>query len=247
MLRPGIVDYLVAWDEQRRLHDAVAAGAQPDTVLLLEHPSGLHRRQAHRAGGPAARRHAGGRRRPRRQDHLARPRPAGRLPDPQAARPGRRGRPTCAGLEQTADRRLRRLRRGRRPGRRPQRRLGPADDRGPDRKVAAIGIRVARASRMHGFALNCDCDLSPSTGSSPAASATPASRRSPPSSAARSPSPRCSRSSSATCRPVRLSGETLDLDCGANRSRPRHHKSVGNGRGVRPIEGTGVAREASPR
>ena len=35
--------------------------------------------------------------------------------------------------------------------------------RGPgsahDRKVAAIGIRVARGVTMHGFALNCDCDL----------------------------------------------------------------------------------------
>ena len=36
--------------------------------------------------------------------------------------------------------------------------------RGPgsslDRKVAAIGIRVSRGVAMHGFALNCDCDLS---------------------------------------------------------------------------------------
>ncbi len=35
--------------------------------------------------------------------------------------------------------------------------------RGPgsalDRKLAAIGIRVARGVTMHGFALNCDCDL----------------------------------------------------------------------------------------
>jgi lipoyl(octanoyl) transferase len=30
----------------------------------------------------------------------------------------------------------------------------------PDRKIAALGIRVARAVTMHGFALNCDCDLS---------------------------------------------------------------------------------------
>ncbi|CAJ1582144.1 lipoyl(octanoyl) transferase LipB [[Mycobacterium] wendilense] len=29
----------------------------------------------------------------------------------------------------------------------------------PERKVAAIGIRVARAVTLHGFALNCDCDL----------------------------------------------------------------------------------------
>jgi lipoyl(octanoyl) transferase len=35
----------------------------------------------------------------------------------------------------------------------------PADDRGPARKVAAIGIRVAQGVTMHGFALNCDNDL----------------------------------------------------------------------------------------
>ncbi len=29
-----------------------------------------------------------------------------------------------------------------------------------DRKVAAIGVRVARGVTMHGFALNCSCDLS---------------------------------------------------------------------------------------
>jgi lipoyl(octanoyl) transferase len=29
----------------------------------------------------------------------------------------------------------------------------------PDRKVAAIGIRVAKGVTMHGFAINCDCDL----------------------------------------------------------------------------------------
>jgi lipoyl(octanoyl) transferase len=28
------------------------------------------------------------------------------------------------------------------------------------RKVAAVGIRVARATTLHGFALNCDCHLS---------------------------------------------------------------------------------------
>jgi len=30
---------------------------------------------------------------------------------------------------------------------------------GPDRKVASIGVRVSRGVTMHGFALNCDCDL----------------------------------------------------------------------------------------
>ncbi len=35
----------------------------------------------------------------------------------------------------------------------------PADARGPERKVAAIGIRVARGVTLHGFSINCDCDL----------------------------------------------------------------------------------------
>jgi lipoyl(octanoyl) transferase len=36
----------------------------------------------------------------------------------------------------------------------------PADGLRPARKIAAIGIRVARGTTLHGFALNCDCDLS---------------------------------------------------------------------------------------
>jgi lipoyl(octanoyl) transferase len=35
----------------------------------------------------------------------------------------------------------------------------PADQRGPDRKIAAIGIRVARGVTLHGFAINCNPDL----------------------------------------------------------------------------------------
>jgi lipoyl(octanoyl) transferase len=35
----------------------------------------------------------------------------------------------------------------------------PADRDRPERKVAAIGVRVSRGVTMHGFALNCDCDL----------------------------------------------------------------------------------------
>ena len=36
----------------------------------------------------------------------------------------------------------------------------PSDEKGPERKIAAIGVRVAKGVTMHGFALNCNCDLS---------------------------------------------------------------------------------------
>lgn len=36
-----------------------------------------------------------------------------------------------------------------------------ADGRGPERKLAAIGLQVSRRVLMHGFALNCDPDLRP--------------------------------------------------------------------------------------
>jgi lipoyl(octanoyl) transferase len=34
----GNMDYLAAWDEQRRTHAAVADGREPPTLLLVEHP-----------------------------------------------------------------------------------------------------------------------------------------------------------------------------------------------------------------
>ncbi|WP_156756367.1 lipoyl(octanoyl) transferase LipB [Actinokineospora pegani] len=37
----------------------------------------------------------------------------------------------------------------------------PATADQPERKISAVGIRVQRGVTMHGFQLNCDCDLSP--------------------------------------------------------------------------------------
>ena len=38
MLNLGLVDYLRAWDMQKTLVEGVSQGAEPDTLLLLQHP-----------------------------------------------------------------------------------------------------------------------------------------------------------------------------------------------------------------
>jgi len=37
--RHGLVDYQKAWEVQRNIHQEVAEGSRPNTLLLLEHPS----------------------------------------------------------------------------------------------------------------------------------------------------------------------------------------------------------------
>ena len=159
MLRPGVVDYLVAWDEQRRLHDAVVAGAQLDTVLLLEHPSvftaGKRTEPADRPfdGTPVVDVDRGGKITWHGPGQLV-GYPILKLPDPvdvvaYVRRTEQMLIDVCAEFGVVADR--------------VDGRSGAwvrADDRGPDRKIAAIGIRVAKGVTQHGFALNCDCDLS---------------------------------------------------------------------------------------
>jgi lipoyl(octanoyl) transferase len=159
VLRPGLVDYQVAWDEQRRLHDAVVAGDRPDTILLLEHPSvytaGKRTEPADLPfdGTPVVRVDRGGRITWHGPGQLV-GYPIIRLPDPvdvvaYVRRTEQLLIDVCAEF-----------------GVRTERIVGRsgawvrADDRGPDRKIAAIGIRVARGVTQHGFALNCDCDLS---------------------------------------------------------------------------------------
>jgi lipoyl(octanoyl) transferase len=158
VLRPGVVDYLVAWDEQRRLHEAVVAGTQPDTVLLLEHPSvftaGKRTEPADRPfdGTPVVDVDRGGKITWHGPGQLV-GYPILKLPDPvdvvaYVRRTEQMLIDVCAEFGVVADR--------------VEGRSGAwvrADDRGPDRKVAAIGIRVAKGVTQHGFALNCDCDL----------------------------------------------------------------------------------------
>ncbi|MCV7126793.1 MULTISPECIES: lipoyl(octanoyl) transferase LipB [Mycolicibacterium] len=153
----GTVDYLAAWDLQREIAEARAEGG-PDTLLLLQHPA------VYTAG----------------RRTLPEERPADGTPVIDTDRggkitwhgPGQLVGYPIIGLAEPLDvvnfvRRLEEslitvcaelgLPTGRVEGR-----SGvwvEADGVRPARKIAAIGIRVARGTTLHGFALNCDCDL----------------------------------------------------------------------------------------
>ena len=158
VLRPGVVDYLEAWEQQRRLHEAVADGTQPDTVLLLEHPNvftaGKRTEPADLPfdGTPVVRVDRGGKITWHGPGQLV-GYPIVKLSDPidvvaYVRRTEQLLIDVCAEFGVTAEQ--------------VEGRSGAwvrADDRGPDRKIAAIGIRVARGVTQHGFAINCDCDL----------------------------------------------------------------------------------------
>ncbi len=156
--RLGRVDYQTAWDLQREIVAARVDGG-PDELLLLQHPS------VYTAG----------------RRTLPEERPADGTPVVDTDRggkitwhgPGQLVGYPIVGLAEPMDvvnfvRRLEEalitvcagfgLRTGRVEGR-----SGvwlAADGLRPERKIAAIGIRVARGVTQHGFALNCDCDLS---------------------------------------------------------------------------------------
>jgi len=157
-----VVDYSEAWDLQRQVHERRVAGEIPDTCLLLEH------RPVYTAG--------------KRTSSLDRP-----IGDPGAPvlDVDRGGKITWHGPGQLVgypivaldepidvvsyvrlieDVMIRACAEFGVVAGRVDGRSGawlPGDGHGrPDRKVAALGIRVARGVTMHGFALNCDCDLS---------------------------------------------------------------------------------------
>ncbi|SDD93880.1 lipoyl(octanoyl) transferase LipB [Nocardioides lianchengensis] len=157
----GLVDYLAAWDLQREVHARVADGEQPDTVLLLEHPPVFtagkrtqpHDRPLDPHGAPVVDVDRGGTITFHGPGQLV-GYPIVALPDhvlvvDYVRRVEEALIAVCADLGVTT---------ARVPGR-----SGVwlrADDRGPERKIAALGIRVSRGVTMHGFSLNCDVDLS---------------------------------------------------------------------------------------
>jgi lipoyl(octanoyl) transferase len=152
------VDYQAAWDQQRAWHAEVVAGTRPDLLWLLEHPpvytAGRRTEPFERPfdGTPVIDVDRGGKITWHGPGQLV-GYPIVRLPDPvdvvaHVRRMEAMLIDVCAALGVTAAR--------------VEGRSGvwvPADDRGTTRKVAAIGVRVSRGATMHGFALNCDPDL----------------------------------------------------------------------------------------
>jgi lipoyl(octanoyl) transferase len=152
----GRVPFLEAWELQREIHSAVVAGDMPDTLLLLEHESvytaGRRTQPEDRPidGSPVIDVDRGGRITWHGPGQLV-GYPILHLPEPMdvvghVRRIEQLLIDTCAhfGVD----------------GQRISGRSGVWVHHTPDRKIAAIGVRVSRGVTMHGFALNVDCDLS---------------------------------------------------------------------------------------
>ena len=155
--RHGLVDYRKAWESQKAIHQEVADGIRPNTLLLLEHPS------VFTAG--------------RRTDDSERPTDGTPVIDVD-----RGGKITWHGPGQLVGYPIVKLRKAtelvgfvreiesgliavcRELGLDAVQIEGRSgvwiQDSQGDRKIAAIGIRVAQGVTMHGFALNVNPDLS---------------------------------------------------------------------------------------
>ena len=152
-LGEGYVDYHEAWTRQQQLHADVVAGAQHDTVLLLEHSpvytAGKRTNSWERPtdGTPVVDVDRGGRITWHGPGQIV-GYPITRLPDPiDVVEYVRRVEQVL--IDVCDDVSVDTLRIGGRSGV-----WVPADDHGPERKLGAIGVRVARGVTMHGFALN---------------------------------------------------------------------------------------------
>ena len=156
------VPYQDAWDEQRRVVDAIASGTLHDTVLLLEHPptytAGRRTRPDDRPrdGTPVIDVDRGGQITWHGPGQLV-GYPIVKLAEPIDVIEHVR-RLEAMLIDVCTELGLHTIRVEGRTGV-----WVPADaplvGTRPERKVAAIGVRVTRGITMHGFALNCDCDL----------------------------------------------------------------------------------------
>ncbi len=157
-LGAAAIDYLQAWDLQREVHNRRVAGQIPDTCLLLEHQpvytagkrTEPHERPVGEAGAPVIDTDRGGKITWHGPGQLV-GYPIVALPEPIDV-VGYVRLVEEALIAACADFGVQAARVDGRSG--VWLRGG-----GPDRKIGAIGIRVARGVTMHGFALNCDCDL----------------------------------------------------------------------------------------
>ena len=162
IVRAGLVPYEDAWARQRELHAARVAGEGPDTLLLLEHPSVYtagRRTAAHERpfdGTPVIDVDRGGKITWHGPGQLV-GYPIVALPDPVDVVAYVR-RLEDALIEVCAGFGLATVRVEGRSGVWVAADEPGAGNRG-ERKVAAIGVRVARGVTMHGFALNCDPDM----------------------------------------------------------------------------------------
>ncbi|NYE94011.1 lipoyl(octanoyl) transferase [Psychromicrobium silvestre] len=157
---PHFVDYQQAWQQQQELHTAVVDGQSPSTVLLLEHApvyTAGKRTEDHERpfdGTPVVAVDRGGKLTWHGPGQLV-GYPILKLRDPHAIRE------YVTLLEDVL---LAVLAEFGIAGQRVEGRAGIwllADEKGPDRKIASIGIRVHNGVTMHGFSLNCNNDLAP--------------------------------------------------------------------------------------
>jgi lipoyl(octanoyl) transferase len=153
----GTVEYRTAWQLQRDLADARVAGG-PDTLLLLEHPAVYtagRRTQPHERpldGTPVIDTDRGGKITWHGPGQLVGYPIIGLAEPLDVVNYVRRLEESL--IKVCADLGLQTVRIEGRSGV-----WVPGSAGRPARKVAAIGVRVSRATTLHGFALNCDCDL----------------------------------------------------------------------------------------
>jgi len=153
----GVIDYLTAWQIQKEIHEKIVNNIEPNTLLILQHPS------VYTAG--------------RRTEISDRP-----LDDTPVIDVDRGGKITWHGLGQIVGYPIIKLKNstdvvgfvreletaiisiceefGIKAERYCERSGVWLRDAKNDRKIAAIGLRVAKGVTMHGFALNVNPDLS---------------------------------------------------------------------------------------